>query len=72
MKMKILHASRRYTTLTDTAPKEARERYPSLITIGTDGSFAITADFQRALDQSKEDVEEYQRTLTAVHNGPGT
>ena len=43
-----------------------------VITISTDGSFAITAEFQRALDQSKEDVEEYQQTLTAVHNGPGT
>ena len=44
--MKILYASRKYTTLNGTAPKEARERYLSLITIGTDGSFAITAEFQ--------------------------
>ena len=71
MKMKILYASRKYTTLNGTAPKEARERYPSLITVGTDGSFAITAEFQRALDQSKEDVETYQRTLTATHNNTG-
>ena len=71
MKMKILYASRKYTTLNGTAPKEARERYLSLITIGTDGSFAITAEFQHALDQSKEDVVEYQRALTAVHNNTG-
>ena len=30
MKMKILYASRKYTTVKGTAPKEARERYPSL------------------------------------------
>ena len=73
MKMKILYASRKYTTLKGTAPKEARERYPNLITISTEGSFALTTEFQRALDQSKDDVEEYQRqrALTESRNNTG-
>ena len=37
-RIKVLHATRTYSTLPETTPLEARERYPNIMTINADGS----------------------------------
>jgi len=49
MRLKILYNTRHHSTLNGIAPKEARERYPNLITIGEFGDATLTSGFKRAI-----------------------
>ena len=60
MRLRLLHDTRVYSTLNGIAPKEARERYPTLIKISEDGSFTLTQDFQKEIDRA---TSQYETTL---------
>jgi hypothetical protein len=48
--LKVLYASRLYSTLNGVAPEEARTKYAAIINIEHSGAWALTAPFQRAID----------------------
>ena len=53
MHFRILHNSRFYSTLPAIAPREARERYPQLISIDESGSFVLAPALTQAVDQAE-------------------
>ena len=56
-RIKVLHATRIYSTLPETTPLEARERYPNIMTINADGSSKLTSAFQKAIDDAKAEAD---------------
>ena len=56
-RIKVLHATRTYSTLPETTPLEARERYPNIMTINADGSSKLTSAFQKAIDDAKAEAD---------------
>ena len=56
-RIKVLHATRTYSTLPETTPQEARERYPNVITINADGSSKLTSAFQKAIDDARTEAD---------------
>ena len=51
-----LYATRMYSTLTEVVPQEARERFPQLVDIGTEGDYALTDAFQSALTDAEAEL----------------
>ena len=54
---KVIYANRRFTALQAEVPQEEREKFPKLITCRPGGSFMLHADFVRAIDQAKGQVQ---------------
>ena len=64
-RIKVLHATRIYSTLPETTPVEARERYPNIMTISADGSSKLTNAFQKAIDDAKAEADRVAAQVAA-------
>jgi len=61
-----------HSTLPETTPLEARERYPNIMTINTDGSSKLTSAFQNAIDDAKAEADRVAAVVAANnHHGFG-
>ena len=65
MKIKVLFNTRYYSTLEGIVPREARERFPSLVDIDIEGNFVLTTPFQQAIDDATTDAETHINSLHA-------
>ena len=65
----ILFNTRYYSTLEGVVPLSARTRFPSLIDIGTEGDFSLTAAFQKAIDTAVAEADTYLQSLHAPRPG---
>ena len=68
-RIQILFNTRYYSTLEGVVPLSARTRFPSLIDIGTEGDFSLTAAFQKAIDTAVAEADTYLQSLHAPQPG---
>eukprot|EP00966_Prymnesium_polylepis_P104780 2427138-Prymnesium_polylepis.1 len=57
-----MYKDRFMTNLVDTAPKDARERFPKLLTIEHEGMFTIEHPFAAAVEDAERETENYFAT----------
>ena len=69
MQIRILHNTRRHSTLKGITPEAVRKRYPKLITINAEGEFALSDTFSKAVDQAlKLATDALDRNRASQHN----
>ena len=70
MSFRKLFIARVHTPLPASAPEEAREAFPEVITVTTTGSFTINSTFENAIKRIDADAEDYiKRHLTTPPTG---